>query len=722
MNRSRPRRIARILAALVVGMVTTPLASAIAADETVVITTTLEPKTLTVTPGTTVMWVNEDGDEHRMRSDTGPEKFDSGNLAPGESFTFNFALEGTYPYIDDRNDSNTAYHGTIIVTADAPPPDPGDPPPPPPAAGDVTIVDRSYSPGSITVAAGATVTWANNDNEQHTVTANDASWDSGIFDQGGTYSRSFAAAGTYPYFCVIHPDMTGTVVVVAGDGTAPPPPSPPPSPPAPPAPPAPSPPPAPGDVNIVDFAFDPVSLTVAQGATVTWANAGAAPHTVTANSGSFDSGLLFAGDTFSRTFAAAGTFAYFCTLHPEMTATILVTGAGGAPPPPGDPAPPPGGDPLPPPGGGTAPVPVAGGIAIVDNAYSPASRTITTGTTLVWTNTGAIPHTVTASGGGFDSGVLLSGGTYRRTFTQPGTFDYFCTIHPTMKGTVTVTGAPTGPAPLDEGGAATGAGGGDLASAGGPSSVAIFDNGYRPGDVTIPAGSQVSWSNTGAIPHTVTDRDGSFDSGILLAGDGYSRRFTTPGIYEYFCTIHPGMVGTVTVTEATGPIDESLDDESLDAAAPGGEGEGSDLAADSARGPAVVRRNVRIVDNDFAPRSLTIEAGQAVRWTNAGAIPHTVTANDGTFDSGLIETQGSFDLVFAEEGSYEYFCTLHPDMVGIVEVVAPAPAVLSAGAGAGAAGPSDAVAFILAGSIVAAVGAFSFGMVQFGKAAARDGT
>jgi plastocyanin len=115
-----------------------------------------------------------------------------------------------------------------------------------------------------------------------------------------------------------------------------------------------------------------------------------------------------------------------------MTATILVTGAGGAPPPPGEP-PPPGGDPAP---VDDPPQAAPGGIAIFDNGYSPASRTITTGTTLVWTNTGAIPHTVSATAGGFDSGILLSGATYRRTFTQPGTFDYFCTIHPSMKGMV----------------------------------------------------------------------------------------------------------------------------------------------------------------------------------------------------------------------------------------------------------------------------------------------
>ena len=713
MTSRRRSRLARLVLAFAVVMVITPLATALAADETVVISSTLEPKELTISPGTTVIWVNEDSDEHRMRSDDGPEKFDSGNLGPGESYTFNFAIEGSYPYIDDRNEDDTSYHGTITVGADAPPPgDPGDPAPPPPTSGDVSIVDRSFQPSSLTVGAGATVTWANNDNDEHTVTATDSAWDSGIFGQGGTYSRTFATSGTYAYLCLIHPDMTGTITVTSSTGE-PPPPAPPPPPPAPEPEPAP-PPAAPGNVNIVDFSFDPVTLTVTAGATVTWANAGAAPHTVTANGALFDSGFLFAGDTYQRTFATVGTYAYFCSLHPEMTATIVVNDAGGEPAPPGEPPLP--GDPATPPGGGGSTVaPAAGGIAIVDNAFSPASKTVTTGTTLVWTNTGAVPHTVTSNAGGFDSGIMLSGDTYRRTFTQPGTFDYLCSIHPSMTGTITVTGSPTGPAPPDEiGRKGPLPDGGELSSSTAPSSVAIFDNGYDPGTTAIAAGLTISWANTGALPHTVTARDGSFDSGILMSGDGYSRRFTTPGSYEYFCSIHPEMVATVVVTEATGPIEEGPAEEVAtadDDAAPG--------AASDGNATAVIGRNVQVVDNDFVPGDLTVEAGQAVRWTNAGAIAHTVTAADAAYDSGILNPGDSFEHVFAEVGLFEYLCTLHPEMVGTVEVVPARAETLTAGVGS-TERPGAAVAFILAGAIVAAVGAFAIGMVRFGRIARQE--
>jgi plastocyanin len=77
-------------------------------------------------------------------------------------------------------------------------------------------------------------------------------------------------------------------------------------------------------VTIKNFAFSPDSLEVPVGTTVTWTNQDSAAHTVTADDGSFDSGQLATGATFSQTFATAGTYAYHCANHPKMTATIVV--------------------------------------------------------------------------------------------------------------------------------------------------------------------------------------------------------------------------------------------------------------------------------------------------------------------------------------------------------------------------------------------------------------
>jgi plastocyanin len=91
--------------------------------------------------------------------------------------------------------------------------------------------------------------------------------------------------------------------------------------------------PQPGEnqVNIQDFAYAPESVTVSVGTTITWTNHDSVDHTVTTSSGpeSFDSGNISPGDTFQYTFNTAGTYEYYCTIHPYMSGTVIVQEAGG---------------------------------------------------------------------------------------------------------------------------------------------------------------------------------------------------------------------------------------------------------------------------------------------------------------------------------------------------------------------------------------------------------
>ena len=85
--------------------------------------------------------------------------------------------------------------------------------------------------------------------------------------------------------------------------------------------------------------------------------------------------------------------------------------------------------------------------AIKGYAFDPASMTISVGDTVTWTNEDKAPHTVTSTDGGpLDSPTLQQGDSWSFTFTKPGTYQYYCAIHPDMVGTVTVV-APTTAAP-----------------------------------------------------------------------------------------------------------------------------------------------------------------------------------------------------------------------------------------------------------------------------------
>ena len=71
--------------------------------------------------------------------------------------------------------------------------------------------------------------------------------------------------------------------------------------------------------------------------------------------------------------------------------------------------------------------------------YSPANFTIRLGATVTWVNHDSAPHTVTSTSGMFDSGNIDGGAVYEFTFTKPGTYQYTCSYHAWMKGTIIVT-------------------------------------------------------------------------------------------------------------------------------------------------------------------------------------------------------------------------------------------------------------------------------------------
>jgi plastocyanin len=84
---------------------------------------------------------------------------------------------------------------------------------PQPASAEVKVDNFSFGPATLTVAVGTTVTWTNRDDIPHTIVSTDKVFKSKVLDTDERFSFTFSKAGTYPYFCSIHPKMTGSVVV-----------------------------------------------------------------------------------------------------------------------------------------------------------------------------------------------------------------------------------------------------------------------------------------------------------------------------------------------------------------------------------------------------------------------------------------------------------------------------------------------------------------------------
>ncbi len=475
-----------------------------------------------------------------------------------------------------------------------------------------------------------------------------------ISTPGQSFSVTLTAVGTYQYRDDRNPELSnywGTITVaVPASG--------------PPATPSPggTPLPPPGDILMAGRAFTPATVTVDAGTAVRWRNNDSREHTVTSGSQAFDSGLIAAGATFTRVFSTPGTFSYLCLIHPDMTGTIAVRGAGGATPPP---PPPPTPTPVPTPV--VTPASGSGQVLVVDFAFNPAAVDVVAGTTVNWVNGGAALHTITASDGSFDSGLVPAGGRFARRFSTPGTYLYICALHPSMAGVVRVFGAngatppppahttpPPTPPPVARG------------------ELELRDVAFVPASIRVSPGTTLTWVNTGAAPHTVTDRAGSFNSGILARGARWSRAFNAPGTYQLLCAIHPDMHATLVVAEpgatpappATTPPVET---------------------------PAADSGNVAIVDFNYAPQIVRVAVGTTVTWVNGGVAPHTVTARDGAFDSGFLNTGESFSRQFNAEGVVEYLCAIHPAMIGTVVVGAatgPGPSVGPTASPSGGGGPA----------------------------------
>ncbi len=225
-------------------------------------------------------------------------------------------------------------------------------PPGAPADRHVAIANYAFGPATITINTGDAVTWdwsgADVNHSVTTTAGQTESFDShlgALIDAivgppaGGTYSHVFTQIGSFPYFCRVHPDMTGAVTVVASGAPV----TQPADPPAAPKPAAPAQTVNPAraaktyNVKVADFTFAPANLSIALGDVVKWNWTGEdTNHSVTATAGqkeSFEShpGLKISevvkaptGGSFSHEFAHEGTFTYLCRVHPGMTGKVTV--------------------------------------------------------------------------------------------------------------------------------------------------------------------------------------------------------------------------------------------------------------------------------------------------------------------------------------------------------------------------------------------------------------
>ena len=87
----------------------------------------------------------------------------------------------------------------------------------------------------------------------------------------------------------------------------------------------------------------------------------------------------------------------------------------------------------------------------------------------------------------------------------------------------------------------------DLSTSSSPNQVVVENFSFQPGTLTVKTGTTVTWVNHDDIPHTVNENNKVFKSGTLDTDAKFSYKFTSPGTYSYFCSLHPRMTGQIIV-------------------------------------------------------------------------------------------------------------------------------------------------------------------------------
>jgi plastocyanin len=174
---------------------------------------------------------------------------------------------------------------------------------------------------------------------------------------------------------------------------------------------------------------------------------------------------------------------------------------------------------------------------------------------------------------------------------------------------------------------------------------------YEPDIALVPKGHTVEWTNADAVPHTVTssvDFGDTFNSNMINAGEKFTldTNRLAVGEYEYMCVVHPWMMATLIIEEPK---------ENVKVVIPQGAG---------------IQKEGQIY---YDSESIQVPVGTTVVWENTDNAMHTVTSGNpqdgpnGKFDS-MIAAGDSFKFTFSSPGKEDYFCMVHPWMVGSVEV------------------------------------------------------
>ncbi len=328
-------------------------------------------------------------------------------------------------------------------------------------------------------------------------------------------------------------------------------------------------------------------------------------------------------------------------------------------------------------------------VTIKDYAYDPSTITVPAGTSIIWTNLDTVPHTVTGTNGKFDSGILGPGKKFNYTFSDPGTYNYYCTIHPYMKGQVVVT-LYGGPYPQSEIPTAV-----PISTTSPQPSTRITidllakDMSFDKDNITVIAGAQVNinfFNLDVGMPHNfaVYANSGAdtviYQGPVIIGPKQITYTFNAPvdpGIYFFRCDVHPKvMTGNFYVVSkdnlqypTPGPASQIEPANSVPSQ--GTSTAGQNVTA-TGSGPQSVTVDLTAENIAFDMKTITVPAGARViiNFNNKDSgVPHNFavytdsSATTAIFKGNIITGPAKTTYTFTapdNQGTYFFRCDIHP--------------------------------------------------------------
>jgi alcohol dehydrogenase (cytochrome c) len=266
-----------------------------------------------------------------------------------------------------------------------------------------------------------------------------------------------------------------------------------------------------GAVNQNVQHYEPNPATVSPNSQVTWDNKDSVGHTATALDGSFNTGIIQPGASGSASVPAQGAIQYQCTIHPWMTATLQVSSSSSS-------------SPSSTAGGSSSPSLQQNGT----DAQQPQQQQQEGNQTAQMGNgssDGSSTQTSTQQQQN-NTGVSVAGTTQQQQQSQQSGVS---SASATTTGTTSPSSTSQIKIPLQASEKPSGQGN------------------YQPEDPEVSPGATITWVNQDTVAHTATARDGSFDTGNINGGTSGTATVQRQGKVDYYCTIHPWMVASLTI-------------------------------------------------------------------------------------------------------------------------------------------------------------------------------